>query len=128
LIGSRSGYSSRLVAFTRARTPADLWGFCASCPFAAVCLGGCTFTAHALFGRPGNNPYCHFRARTLAAQGKRERLVPKEPARGKRFDNGLFDLLEEPLEAPEPEAPREPEKLVQISRRPRAHARPEPPV
>jgi radical SAM protein with 4Fe4S-binding SPASM domain len=114
------------LAFTRARTTAELWGFCATCPFAAVCLGGCTFTAHALFGRPGNNPYCHFRARTLAAQGKRERLVPKEPAQGKPFDNGLFDLLDEPLDAPEPEGPREPEKLVQISRRPRAHATPEP--
>ena len=47
----------------------DLWGFCRTCPFAEVCLGGCSFTAHALFGRPGNNPYCSFRARTLAAVG-----------------------------------------------------------
>lgn len=40
------------LAFTRARTTADLWGYCQSCPFAKTCLGGCSFTAHALLGRP----------------------------------------------------------------------------
>lgn len=53
------------LAFTRERTRDDprtgLWGFCGECPFRDVCLGGCTFTAHAFFGRPGNDPYCHFR-------------------------------------------------------------------
>jgi hypothetical protein len=82
-------------------------------------MGGCSFTAHALFGRPGNNPYCHFRARTLAAQGKRERLVPGAPAEGRPFDHGLFDIVVEDLLAPEPMAPPEaPERLVQITRRP----------
>src|SRR5690606_10297235 len=56
------------LAFARARTKDDLWGFCRSCPFAEPCLGGCSFTAHALLGRPGNNPYCHFRARSFAKQ------------------------------------------------------------
>ncbi len=51
-------------------------------------MGGCTFTAHAVFGRPGNNPYCHYRARTLASAGRRERLVPKTAAPGTPFDNG----------------------------------------
>lgn len=107
------------LAFTRARTVEDLWGFCRTCPFAAVCMGGCSFTAHALFGRPGNNPYCHFRARTLAAQGKRERLVPGAPAEGRPFDHGLFDIVVEDLHAPEPGARAEgPERLVQITRRP----------
>lgn len=55
------------LAFTRKRTVEDLWGFCRTCPFAETCMGGCSFTAHSLFGRPGNNPYCHFRARSLAA-------------------------------------------------------------
>ena len=100
-------------------------------------MGGCSFTAHALFGRPGNNPYCHYRARTLAcprlrgynpychyrartlaAEGKRERLVPTTAAEGKPFDNGLFDLVLESLDAPEPRAPRPPEELVRLSRRP----------
>jgi radical SAM protein with 4Fe4S-binding SPASM domain len=106
------------LAFARARTVDDLWGFCRTCPFASVCLGGCSFTAHALFGRPGNNPYCHYRARTLAAAGKRERLVPGKPAEGLPFDNGLFEIVEEPLDAPEPAPARPAEELVRLSRKP----------
>jgi len=105
------------LAFNRDRGTDDLWGFCKTCPFADVCKGGCTFTAHALFGRPGNNPYCHFRARTLAAQGLRERLVPAKAADGLPFDHGLFDLVIEPLDAPEPDAaPTSAAALVSISR------------
>lgn len=107
------------LAFTRARTVDDLWGFCRTCPFAQVCMGGCSFTAHSLFGRPGNNPYCHFRARTLAAQGLRERLVPGEPAPGLPFDHGLFEVVVEAAESAEAEPPRPPAELVQIGRRPR---------
>jgi len=88
------------LAFTRRRTVEDLWGFCRTCPFAATCMGGCSFTAHAVFGRPGNNPYCHFRARSFAKQGLRERLVPATPAPGTPFDCGTFDLVVEPLDAP----------------------------
>jgi radical SAM protein with 4Fe4S-binding SPASM domain len=106
------------LAFARKRTVDDLWGFCRSCPFASVCMGGCSFTAHALFGRPGNNPYCHYRARTLASQGKRERLIPAAPAAGDPFDHGLFELVVEPLDAPEP-SPRKPaEELVRLTRKP----------
>jgi radical SAM protein with 4Fe4S-binding SPASM domain len=104
------------LAFARDRGVESLWGFCRSCPFAAVCLGGCTFTAHALLGRPGNNPYCHYRARTLAAAGRRERLVPAAPAPGLPFDNGRFELIEEPLDAPEPPLPATRERLLQIRR------------
>ena len=88
------------LAFTRRRSPSELWGFCKTCPFAETCLGGCTFTAQALLGRRGNNPYCHFRARSLAARGVRERLVARESAPGEPFDNGRFDLIEERLDAP----------------------------
>ncbi|MFT3765935.1 MAG: radical SAM protein [Minicystis sp.] len=105
------------LAFARRRTVDDLWGFCRTCPFAEVCLGGCTFTAHAVLGRPGNNPYCHFRARTLARQGKRERLVPAAPAPGRPFDNGLFGLVVEDLDAPDPRASIPAEALVRITRR-----------
>ncbi|MGD0528818.1 MAG: radical SAM protein [Polyangiaceae bacterium] len=106
------------LAFTRAEPETRrgaLWGFCASCPFADPCLGGCTFTARSLLGRPGNNPYCHFRARTLAARGVRERLVAREPAPGEPFDNGRFDLVEEPLDAPD-RRPTEARALVRIRR------------
>ncbi len=99
------------LAFARTRTVEDLWGFCRACPFAATCMGGCSFTAHALFGRPGNNPYCHFRARSLAATGVRERLVLKQAAPGKPFDNGLFEIVLEPIDAPDPKPPT-PQQLV----------------
>jgi len=107
------------ITFTRRRTIDDLWGFCRTCPFASVCMGGCSFTAHSLFGKPGNNPYCHFRARTLAAQNKRERLVPTTPAEGKPFDHGRFEIVEEPSDAPEPAMETRPEKLVQLTRVPK---------
>ncbi len=91
---------------------APLWGFCQSCPYAEVCQGGCTFTAHALFGRPGNNPYCHFRARSLAQQGLRERLVLRQKAPGQPFDHGLFELIQEPFDAPDPLAAERPLRLA----------------
>jgi radical SAM protein with 4Fe4S-binding SPASM domain len=86
---------SSQLAFARERSVDDLWGFCKECPFAATCLGGCSFTAHALFGKTGNNPYCHFRARTMAKNGKRERIVLKSRAPGVPFDHGLFAIEEE---------------------------------
>lgn len=104
------------MQYTRTRTVSDLWGFCRACPFASACLGGCTFTAHAILGRPGNNPYCHYRARAFAARGLRERLVPAEPAPGEPFDNGRFDVVEEPLDAPDPDAVTAPAALVKIRR------------
>lgn len=89
------------VGALRGRTVDDLWGFCRTCPFAATCMGGCTFTAHSILGRPGNDPYCHFRARTLAARGRRERLRAVERAPGRPFDHGRFELVEEDLHAPD---------------------------
>lgn len=107
------------LAFTRTRGVEALWGFCRTCPFAATCLGGCSFTAHAVFGRPGNNPYCHFRARHFAKAGQRERLVPRDAAPGKPFDHGLFDLVVEDLGAPDPAATLPARELVRLNRRPR---------
>ena len=82
------------------RAPREqLWGFCRSCEFADRCRGGCTWTAHAFFDRPGNNPYCHHRALSQARAGLRERVVQVNPAPGVPFDNGVFELVEEPLDA-----------------------------
>ncbi|MEZ4340052.1 MAG: radical SAM protein [Sandaracinaceae bacterium] len=105
------------LAFTRERSRSDLSGFCAECPYADTCLGGCSFTAHAFFGRPGNQPYCHFRAIHHRSRGLRERLVATDPANGRPFDHGLFEIVVEPLDAPEPAAPAR-EALVRIGRRP----------
>ncbi len=97
------------IAFTRRRTVDDLWGFCKTCPFASTCLGGCSFTAHAVVGRPGNNPFCYYRASTLKKQGLRERLVLREAAPGQPFDNGRFEISQEAFGAPDqkPPTPRE---------------------
>lgn len=84
------------------REPITLWGFCAQCPFGEVCQGGCNFTAHALFGKPGNNPYCHFRARSLQKQGLRERLIAEESAPGTPFDHRKFTLITETFDSPDP--------------------------
>lgn len=101
--------TSKEIGFTRSRTSDSLWGFCKTCPFAETCLGGCTFTAHSVLGRPGNNPYCYFRAKTLRRENKRERLVLAEAAPGMPFDCGRFELVEEPYDAPDvkPPTPRE---------------------
>ena len=81
------------VGFTRTRTTNDLWGFCRDCYYADVCRGGCTWTAHVLFGRAGNNPYCHHRTLELAQRGLRERIVRVTPAPGRPFDHGRFELV-----------------------------------
>lgn len=82
--------------YTRDRTVADLWGFCATCYYANDCRAGCTWTAEVTFGRPGNNPFCHHRALELRARGVRERVVRVEEAPGEPFDKGLFELVVEP--------------------------------
>src|SRR5262249_52949374 len=73
------------IAFNRDRGTDHLWGFCKSCYYAPVCRGGCTWTAHSLTGRTGNNPYCYYRARTLAKAGLRERIVKLIDAAPKPF-------------------------------------------
>lgn len=84
----------------RERTIADLWGFCRTCYYADTCMGGCTWTAHSLLGRAGNNPYCIHRATELEAQGLRERIVKVEAAPGLPFDHGRYELALEPLPPP----------------------------
>ncbi len=83
------------IRFTRGRTEKDLWGYCRTCYYAEDCLGGCSWTAHTLFGRIGNNPFCHHRALELLREGKRERLELRTPAEGKPFDHGVFECIVE---------------------------------
>lgn len=83
------------MRFTRDRTVADLWGYCRDCYYADTCRAGCSWTSHVLFGRPGNNPFCHHRALELLREGKRERLKKVAPASGAPFDHGLFEIVVE---------------------------------
>jgi radical SAM protein with 4Fe4S-binding SPASM domain len=83
------------LRYTRDRTVADLWGFCASCYYADTCRAGCTWTAFVLFGKAGNNPYCHHRALEMQKAGKRERVVQVGLPPGTPFDYGRFDLVVE---------------------------------
>lgn len=82
------------------RTRDDLWGFCKDCYYAEPCMGGCTATSEPLFGRPGNNPFCHHRALDFDARGLQERLVQVERAPGQPFDHGHYELIVEPKPTP----------------------------
>jgi radical SAM protein with 4Fe4S-binding SPASM domain len=85
------------LRYTRDRTVRDLWGYCATCYYADECRAGCTWTSDVLFGRPGNNPFCHHRALEMQKRGLRERIVRTVAAPGEPFDHGLFDLVVEPI-------------------------------
>jgi len=92
------------LRFTRHRPSSEMWGFCGTCYYRDACKGGCSWTAHVLFGRRGNNPYCHHRALELLDEGLRERVVQVEQAGGEPFDYGRFDCVVEPWPADELEA------------------------
>jgi radical SAM protein with 4Fe4S-binding SPASM domain len=69
--------------------------FCGSCYYASVCRGGCTWMAHSLFDKPGDNPYCHHRALELQRQGLRESVRQVQAAPGLSFDHGVFEIAVE---------------------------------
>lgn len=87
--------SSPEIHFGRMRSVESLWGFCRTCYYADVCRGGCTWTSHSLLGKPGNNPYCHYRALELEKQGLRERIVKVREAAKASFAVGEFELITE---------------------------------
>jgi radical SAM protein with 4Fe4S-binding SPASM domain len=82
----------------RDRTRDELWGYCATCYYANECRAGCTWMASSLFGRPGNNPYCHHRAIEMQRQGKRERVTLVQEAPNSPFDHGRWELVLEDAE------------------------------
>lgn len=87
---------AQALGFNRRDRRDELWGFCATCPYASACRGGCSYTAHALLGRRGNNPLCHSRALALRDAGVAERLVQVARAPGRPFDHGRFEISREP--------------------------------
>lgn len=96
--------TSEEIHFGRTRPMKSLWGFCKTCYYAAHCRGGCTWTSDSLFGRPGNNPYCHHRVLELDEKGLRERVVKREDAPNASFAIGRFDLVLEAVPGREEEA------------------------
>jgi radical SAM protein with 4Fe4S-binding SPASM domain len=89
------------LRFTRDRTVEDLWGYCRTCYYNDTCRAGCTWTTQVLFGKPGNNPFCHHRALELLREGKRERMVRVEAAPGLPFDHGTWECVIEDWPADE---------------------------
>ncbi|WP_047249736.1 GDL motif peptide-associated radical SAM/SPASM maturase [Chromobacterium subtsugae] len=83
--------------FGRLRSVDDLWGYCRGCYYNDVCRGGCTWTSHSLLGKPGNNPYCHYRVLDLQKKGLRERIVKLQDAAQASFAVGRFDLITEEI-------------------------------
>ena len=92
---------SKPLRFTRDRTVEDLSGFCRTCYYADECRAGCSWTTHVLFGKPGNNPFCHHRSLELLREGKRERIGKVAEASGQPFDHGKFDVVVEDWPADE---------------------------
>ena len=84
---------SEPLRYTRDRTVEDLFGYCRTCYYADTCRAGCSWTTHVLFGKPGNNPFCHHRALELLREGKRERIVRVKEAAGLPFDHGEFEIV-----------------------------------
>lgn len=99
---------SEPLRYTRDRTVEDLWGYCRTCYYADECRAGCTWTSFCLFGKAGNNPYCHHRALEMQREGKRERVVRADEAPGLPFDYGRFELVVEDDPAPLHAAKRSP--------------------
>jgi radical SAM protein with 4Fe4S-binding SPASM domain len=85
--------SARMRDLHRDGVGEDCWGFCGTCYYRGACGGGCSWTAHTLFGRKGNNPFCHHRAVELLREGKIEILRQVEPPAGDPFDYGRFEIV-----------------------------------
>ena len=67
--------------------------FCGSCYYWNSCRGGCTWVSHVLEGRRGDNPYCYYRATTLAKRGLRERIAKVAEAPDQPFATGRFEVV-----------------------------------
>nr|XP_061799041.1 mycofactocin maturase MftC-like [Nerophis lumbriciformis] len=89
--------NTKQINFIKDRGRQDLWGFCRTCYYGDVCKAGCTWTSQVFMGRPGNNPYCIYRSMEQSRHGRQERFVRVAAAPGVPFDQGRFELIEEPL-------------------------------
>ena len=123
--GSLTDIWLAMQASVRPNVERPAWGFCGSCYYKSVCKSGCTWTAGAILGLPGNNPLCDHRARTLRAAGVRERFEQIEAAPDEPFAQGLWRLVAETVDgAPLPEGaypisrqPADPDGEILLCRR-----------
>jgi len=58
-------------AYNRCFDPARLTGFCRSCPYAAICRGGCHWTALAHGGTLYENRFCYYRVSVEEARARK---------------------------------------------------------
>lgn len=84
---------SHQIHFTRYRNAGELWGGCKDCYYRHSCMAGCSWTSHVLFGRRGNNPFCHYRALQLQKKGLKESIRKVKEAEGLPFDYGLYEVV-----------------------------------
>ncbi|MBC8753892.1 radical SAM protein [Kordia sp. YSTF-M3] len=87
-------YSEQMF-FSRYRNTEEMWGGCKGCYYETSCLAGCSWTSHVLFGKRGNNPFCHHRAIELNKKGHKERIRKIKEAEGTSFDYGLYEVVVE---------------------------------
>ncbi|WP_046757912.1 radical SAM/SPASM domain-containing protein [Kordia jejudonensis] len=87
-------YSEEMF-FSRYRNKNEMWGGCKGCYYETSCLAGCSWTSHVLFGKRGNNPFCHHRALELHKKGQKERIRKIKEAEGTSFDYGLYEVVVE---------------------------------
>ncbi|HEX9966226.1 MAG TPA: radical SAM protein [Allosphingosinicella sp.] len=100
-----------MQASVRPNVERPAWGFCGTCYYKSVCKSGCTWTAGAILGVPGNNPMCDHRARTLRDAGLRERFEQVSAAPDEPFAQGLWRLVLETADGRElPESAYPPSK------------------
>jgi radical SAM protein with 4Fe4S-binding SPASM domain len=78
--------------------------FCDGCYYRDTCLAGCTWQADSVTGDGRDNPFCHYRALSLAAHGLRERIEKVEEAAPVSFAAGRFAVICEDAEGTPPSA------------------------
>jgi radical SAM protein with 4Fe4S-binding SPASM domain len=67
--------------------------FCDGCYYRDTCIAGCTWHADSVTGDGRDNPFCHYRALSLSAQGLRERVEKVEEAAPIPFAAGRFAVI-----------------------------------
>ena len=109
---ARSGPTRPELAFARDRTVAELWGFCRTCRVRRDLPRRLQLHGPRRVRPSRQQPVLSLPGAHARKQGLRERLVAATAADGRPFDCGTFELVLEPLDAPDPEAATPRSELV----------------